>query len=46
MYGQAEVMRHIASAVTMCRFESTDRASDQVVLSKILQACPKLSYTA
>ena len=38
-------MRHIANAVTMCRFESTDRASDQVVLSKILQACPLLQLS-
>ena len=43
-YGQAEVMRLIANAVTMCRFESTDRASDQVVLSKILQASLHTSH--
>ena len=30
-------MRNTADAVTQCKFEATDPASDQVVLYKILQ---------
>lgn len=32
-----EVMRQTAEAVTQCKFESTDPASDDTVLYKILQ---------
>lgn len=33
----AEVMHNIADAVTQCKFEATDRHSDEVVLYRILQ---------
>eukprot|EP00884_Botryococcus_braunii_P022699 jgi/Botrbrau1/9112/Bobra.0305s0016.2 len=33
----AEVMHNTADAVTQCKFEATDRQSDEVVLYKILQ---------
>lgn len=33
-----QVMRKTADAVTQCKFESTDPASDDAVLYKILQA--------
>ena len=35
--GVAEAMHSIANAVTQCKFEATDPASDEVVLYKILQ---------
>ena len=35
--GAAAAMHAVADAVTHCRFEATDAASDEVVLSKILQ---------
>ena len=35
--GAAAAMHAVADAVTHCRFEATDPASDEVVLSKILQ---------
>lgn len=39
-------MAEIAEAVTQCKFEATDRESDEVVLYKILQAScsPKPPY--
>lgn len=46
--GQAEAMAEIAEAVTQCKFEATDRESDEVVLYKILQVSdwPEPSYPA
>lgn len=35
--GHPEAMLEIAEAVTQCKFEATDRESDEVVLYKILQ---------
>jgi hypothetical protein len=35
--GIAEAMHKTAEAITQCRFEATDPASDEVVLFKILQ---------
>lgn len=35
--GTAEAMHKTAEAITQCRFEATDPASDEVVLFKILQ---------
>ena len=35
--GHLEAMAEIAEAVTQCKFEATDRESDEVVLYKILQ---------
>lgn len=44
--GQPEAMAEIAEAVTQCKFEATDRESDEVVLYKILQVSvwPEPSY--
>ena len=35
-----EAMAEIAEAVTQCKFEATDRESDEVELYKILQVSP------
>jgi len=49
-HGLALAMHNTAEAVTHCKFESTDHASDEVVLSKILQVlleclkCPTGKY--
>ena len=42
----AEAMHSIANAVTQCKFEATDPASDEVVLYKILQVSCCLTLPA
>lgn len=47
--GMAEAMYKTAEAITQCKFEATDPASDEVVLYKILQvrkACGPFSQEA
>ena len=46
--GVAEAMHSIANAVTQCKFEATDPASDEVVLYRILQVrfCLRLPAAA
>jgi len=45
--GHAEAMFEIADAVTQCKFEASDKDTDEVVLYKILQvaSAPSNCYT-